>query len=132
VWKEKHQYGRTFMGTERTTFVIDEDGVITHIFPRVRVDGHTEEVLAALSGAPRQLSLIPEEGTLPAAGTAAAASSPPSQPAEAAGPARPTLKKPGRRSAARPVARPAGQPSRRRPGRRPPVSRARRLRRRRS
>jgi peroxiredoxin Q/BCP len=48
VWKEKTQYGRTFMGIERTTFVINEAGVITHVFPKVKVDGHVEEVLAAL------------------------------------------------------------------------------------
>ncbi|OFX26838.1 MAG: hypothetical protein A2Z07_01005 [Armatimonadetes bacterium RBG_16_67_12] len=51
VWKEKSLYGKTYMGTERTTFVLDEQGVITHVFPKVRVDGHVEEVLAALSGA---------------------------------------------------------------------------------
>ena len=49
VWKEKSMYGRTFMGIERTTFIIDEHGKISHIFPKVKVDGHTEEVLNALS-----------------------------------------------------------------------------------
>lgn len=49
VWKEQSLYGKTYMGTERTTFVLDERGVITHIFPKVRVDGHVEEVLAALT-----------------------------------------------------------------------------------
>ena len=49
VWKEKSMYGRTFMGIERTTFIIDEQGKISHIFPKVKVDGHTEEVLSALS-----------------------------------------------------------------------------------
>jgi peroxiredoxin Q/BCP len=48
VWKQKRLYGKTYMGTERTTFVLDEQGVITHIFPKVKVDGHVEEVLAAL------------------------------------------------------------------------------------
>jgi peroxiredoxin Q/BCP len=48
VWKEKSMYGKKYMGTERTTFVIDEQGVITHIFPKVKVDGHIDEVLAAL------------------------------------------------------------------------------------
>jgi peroxiredoxin Q/BCP len=41
-------YGRKYMGIERTTFVIDGQGVITHVFPSVKVDGHTEEVLAVL------------------------------------------------------------------------------------
>ncbi len=48
VWKEKSMYGRKYMGVERTTFIIDERGVITHIFPKVKVDGHVDEVLAAL------------------------------------------------------------------------------------
>ena len=49
VWKEKSMYGRTFKGIERTTFIIDEHGKISHIFPKVKVDGHTEEVLSALA-----------------------------------------------------------------------------------
>ena len=48
VWKEKSMYGRKYMGTERTTFVIDEKGKITHIFPKVKVEGHVEEILAVL------------------------------------------------------------------------------------
>ena len=48
VWKEKSMYGRKFMGIERTTFLIDEQGKIAHIFSKVRVDGHTEEVLKNL------------------------------------------------------------------------------------
>jgi peroxiredoxin Q/BCP len=49
VWKEKSMYGRKYMGIERTTFVINERGKISHIFPKVKVNGHTEEVLKALS-----------------------------------------------------------------------------------
>ena len=48
VWKQKSLYGRKYMGIERTTFVIDEKGVISHILPKVKVDGHTEEILALL------------------------------------------------------------------------------------
>lgn len=48
VWKEKSMYGRKYMGIERTTVVIGKDGTITHLFPKVKVDGHYEEVLAAL------------------------------------------------------------------------------------
>lgn len=50
VWKEKSMYGKKYMGIERTTFVIDEKGFISHIFPKVKVEGHTEEILQALSG----------------------------------------------------------------------------------
>lgn len=49
VWKEKNMYGKKSMGVERTTFVIDESGKISHIFPKVKVEGHTEEVLQKLS-----------------------------------------------------------------------------------
>ena len=48
VWKEKSMYGRKFMGIERTTFVVDGAGVITHIFPKVKVGGHVEELLGLL------------------------------------------------------------------------------------
>jgi len=48
VWKEKSMYGKKYMGIERTTFIIDEQGAIAHIFSKVRVDGHTDEVLEQL------------------------------------------------------------------------------------
>jgi peroxiredoxin Q/BCP len=48
VWKEKSMYGRKYMGTERTTVVIGKDGIISHLFPKVKVNGHYEEVLEAL------------------------------------------------------------------------------------
>jgi len=43
-------YGRKYMGVERTTFIIDAEGVITHIFPKVKVPGHVDAVIAALEG----------------------------------------------------------------------------------
>jgi thioredoxin-dependent peroxiredoxin len=49
VWKLKNFMGRKYMGIERTTVIIDEKGKISHIFPKVKVEGHTEEVLNALS-----------------------------------------------------------------------------------
>src|SRR5512138_182455 len=48
VWKKKSMYGRTYMGIARTTFLIDEKGMITHIFPKVSVNGHVKEILSAL------------------------------------------------------------------------------------
>ena len=48
VWKEKSMYGKKYMGIERTTFVIGKDGKITHIFPKVKVAEHADEVLEAL------------------------------------------------------------------------------------
>ncbi|QFT63360.1 peroxiredoxin Q/BCP [Roseivivax halotolerans] len=45
VWKEKKMYGKTFMGIERSTFLIDAEGRIAEIWPKVKVPGHAEAVL---------------------------------------------------------------------------------------
>jgi thioredoxin-dependent peroxiredoxin len=47
VWGEKSMYGRTFMGITRATFLIGKDGRIARVWPKVKVEGHAEEVLAA-------------------------------------------------------------------------------------
>ncbi|MGL4727185.1 MAG: peroxiredoxin [Bosea sp. (in: a-proteobacteria)] len=47
VWAEKSMYGRKYMGVERTTFLIDKAGKIARIWPKVKVPGHADEVLAA-------------------------------------------------------------------------------------
>jgi thioredoxin-dependent peroxiredoxin len=49
TWVEKENYGRKYWGTERSTFVIGKDGKIKKVFRRVKVDGHEDEVLKALS-----------------------------------------------------------------------------------
>jgi len=48
TWKEKSMYGKKFMGIERTTFIIDAQGKISHIFPKVKVEEHYNEVVDAL------------------------------------------------------------------------------------
>lgn len=48
VLKEKNMYGRTTLGIERTSFLIDEQGRVKKIFPKVKPEGHAEEILAAL------------------------------------------------------------------------------------
>jgi thioredoxin-dependent peroxiredoxin len=48
VWKEKSMYGKTYMGVERTTYLIDRDGKIAAIWPKVKVAGHAEAVLKAV------------------------------------------------------------------------------------
>jgi peroxiredoxin Q/BCP len=48
VYKEKNMYGKKYWGIERSTFVIDEKGVLKVVFRKVKVDGHVDEVLAAL------------------------------------------------------------------------------------
>ena len=47
VWKEKSMYGRTYMGVERTTVLVDADGRIADVWRKVKVQGHVEAVLAA-------------------------------------------------------------------------------------
>ncbi|HZV13148.1 MAG TPA: redoxin domain-containing protein, partial [Candidatus Kapabacteria bacterium] len=48
VWQQKSMYGRKYMGVVRTTFIIDEKGKIKHIFEKVKVNGHVDEVLEQL------------------------------------------------------------------------------------
>ncbi|MBQ8401108.1 MAG: thioredoxin-dependent thiol peroxidase [Clostridia bacterium] len=48
VWQEKKQYGKVSMGVVRTTFIIDEEGKIMHIMPKVKPDTNAEEILMML------------------------------------------------------------------------------------
>lgn len=48
VWGEKQNYGKTFMGLQRTTFLIDETGVIQHVFKRPKVADHAAEIISKL------------------------------------------------------------------------------------
>ena len=48
VWKEKNMYGKTYLGVNRETFLIDKDGVIRKIWHRVKPGEHAEEVLSAI------------------------------------------------------------------------------------
>ena len=50
VWVEKSMYGKKFWGVERSTFLVDPEGVIQQIFRKVKPKTHSEQVLAALSG----------------------------------------------------------------------------------
>ena len=50
VWVEKSMYGRTYMGIERSTFLIDEEGVVAEAWRKVRPKGHADKVVAALEG----------------------------------------------------------------------------------
>lgn len=49
VWKEKKMFGKSYMGIVRSTFIIDEQGVIQKVFPKVKVKEHIEEVLKELN-----------------------------------------------------------------------------------
>lgn len=48
VWVEKNNYGKKYMGIDRTTFVIDSEGKIAKVFPKVKVEGHVDKVLEAV------------------------------------------------------------------------------------
>jgi peroxiredoxin Q/BCP len=50
AWGEKVMYGKKTVGTIRSTFVIDGEGVVRKVFPRVKVDGHADRVLEAVEG----------------------------------------------------------------------------------
>ncbi|MEB3416479.1 peroxiredoxin [Alteriqipengyuania sp. WL0013] len=47
IWAEKQMYGRTYMGMERTTYLLAADGTIARVWRKVKVKGHADEVLAA-------------------------------------------------------------------------------------
>ncbi len=48
VWVKKNRYGREYMGVNRATFLIGPDGKVARIWPKVKVEGHAEEVLGAI------------------------------------------------------------------------------------
>ena len=48
VWKEKNMYGKKVLGIERSTFIINEEGILTHEFRKVKVKGHVEEILSII------------------------------------------------------------------------------------
>lgn len=50
VWGEKSMYGRTYMGATRSTFILDEMGVVRHVIPKASPKTHDDEVLQALAG----------------------------------------------------------------------------------
>ena len=49
VWVEKSMYGKRYMGIQRATFIVDPDGVVAHVIPKVKPKTHDDEVLAALA-----------------------------------------------------------------------------------
>jgi len=52
IWKEKSMYGLKFMGVERTTVIIDREGRIAQIFPKVKIPGHVQAVEQAVRDLP--------------------------------------------------------------------------------
>ncbi len=50
IWVEKSMYGKTYMGIDRSTFVVAPDGTVSHVFHSVKPQGHAEDVLATLKG----------------------------------------------------------------------------------
>nr|AYM52315.1 ahpC/TSA family protein [Hyalangium minutum] len=54
AWGEKVNYGRTYMGIIRSTVLIDGEGKVKHVWPKVKVNGHVSEVLSVLTGSPAE------------------------------------------------------------------------------
>lgn len=48
TWVQKKMYGKTYWGTQRATFIIDKEGIVRHVFPKVKPKGHAEEVRQSL------------------------------------------------------------------------------------
>ena len=68
VWGEKSLYGRKFLGVTRATFVIDTQGKVARVWPKVKVDGHVREILETLKGdAPEKKSVTKKAVTKKAA-----------------------------------------------------------------
>lgn len=62
VWGEKKFMGRTYDGIKRTTFIIDPEGMIAHIFENVKVSGHVDEVLKVITSTLAATDAIAEQG----------------------------------------------------------------------
>lgn len=144
VWREKNMYGKTFMGIQRSTFLIDENGNIAKIWPTVSVEGHSKEVLAAINGeeeasvmepaepkppaapkmkampkaAPKKAAAKPKAKAKAAAKPKAAAKSTRKAPAKKAA-AKKTAKKPARKAAAKASKKPAKKTAKKAAGRKP-------------
>jgi peroxiredoxin Q/BCP len=64
VWGEKSLYGRKFLGVTRATFVIDTQGKVARVWPKVKVTGHVQEILETLKGdAPEKKSVTKKAAT---------------------------------------------------------------------
>ena len=50
AWGEKSMYGKKYWGVVRMTYIINEEGLVSHVFPKVKPDGHSREIMAALEG----------------------------------------------------------------------------------
>jgi len=62
TWQEKNLYGNKSMGIARTTYIIDGNGKVTYVFPKVKVDGHIREILAVLRKLGTARDRIPSRG----------------------------------------------------------------------
>nr|QKW93609.1 thioredoxin-dependent thiol peroxidase [Cystobacter sp.] len=72
VWGEKSLYGRTFMGITRATFLIDTEGKLARVWPKVKVQGHVQDILQSLKGGAQEAEGAPVRKKAPAKKAAAA------------------------------------------------------------
>lgn len=125
AWGEKSMYGRTYMGIIRSTFLIAPDGTVAHAWPKVKVEGHSAEVLAAINAlkagqpvptaveAPKPAAAAPGAGakvgakkpTKKAAAKKPAKKAAAKKPAKKAASKKPAAKKPAKKPAAKKKAR---------------------------
>ncbi|AKJ07670.1 peroxiredoxin Q/BCP [Archangium gephyra] len=63
VWGEKSLYGRKFLGVTRATFLIDTEGKVARVWPKVKVDGHVQDILQSLKGGASVKTEAPTEKT---------------------------------------------------------------------
>jgi peroxiredoxin Q/BCP len=63
AWGQKTNYGRTYLGIIRSSFLVDPDGRLARVWPRVRADGHAEQVLDALRAARKESGSGEPRGT---------------------------------------------------------------------
>ncbi|AKV01056.1 Thiol peroxidase, Bcp-type [Labilithrix luteola] len=89
AWGEKTMYGKKVLGAIRSTFLV-KDGKVVRVFPNVKVDGHADQVLAALSGesAPAAKKATPKKAAATKAAPKKAAAKPAAKKAAAAKPAK--------------------------------------------
>ncbi|WPB78501.1 thioredoxin-dependent thiol peroxidase [Archangium violaceum] len=73
VWGEKSLYGRKFLGVTRATFLIDTEGNVARVWPKVKVDGHVKEILQSLKGGGSEKTEAPEKAPAKKAASKSAA-----------------------------------------------------------
>ena len=134
AWGEKNNYGKKYMGILRSTFLIDEQGNLQKVWPKVSPQGHDQEVLAAIRGEPAPVKAAPAAAEKPAKRAvkkpaAKKSARKAAAPKRAAKPAKKAAKKPAAKKSARAGAAKKKTAAKKTPARRPAKKPARKTRR---